>query len=82
MPGASEPAGMLIDAVPAVSTAAAELYPPRVTVTIPVGTGVPPTATLTVSAWVVEILDEDGVPTTEGVTLATVTLADAPVALL
>ena len=59
---------------------AAELYPPPVNVTIPVGVGVPLTATVTVSAWVVEMLEEDGVTVTVGAALATFTTAEAPVA--
>jgi hypothetical protein len=46
---------------------------------VPVGIGepIPPlTATVTVSAWVAMMLDEDGVKVTVGVALATVTLAE------
>ena len=73
---------MLIVAVPALSVAGVEVKPPPVTVTVPDGASVPLTMTVTVNAWVVVMLEEDGVTVTEGVAFVTVTLADAPVALL
>jgi hypothetical protein len=77
----------LIVAVPPVSVVAAELYPPPVSVTVPVGTGLPlPPATTTVTErlCVVVRFAADGVTATVGVIFAgvvTVTSAD-PVALL
>jgi hypothetical protein len=50
--------------------------------TVPVGVGVPLTATVTVRAWVVRMEDDDGVTVTAGVTLVTVTLEEVPVAPL
>ena len=73
---------MLIVAVPAPRVTAAELYPPPVKDTVPVGTGVPLTAIVTVSAWVVVMLEEEGVTVTVGAALATVTPDEEPVALL
>jgi hypothetical protein len=67
---------------PALSVAAAEVYPPPVTVTVPVGAGapLPPlTTTVTVNPWAVAMLEEDGVTVTMGVTSATVTAGDVPV---
>jgi hypothetical protein len=52
------------------------------TIIVPVGAGAPfppLTVTVTESAWVMAILEEDGVTTIAGVTLATVTLGEVPV---
>jgi hypothetical protein len=52
------------------------------TAIVPVGVGepLPPlTVTVTESAWVMAMLEEDGVTTIVGVTLATVTLGEMPV---
>jgi hypothetical protein len=73
---------MLIVALPPLSVVAAEVYPPPVSVTEPVGVGVPPTVTETESACTVVMLDTDGVTVTGGVALATVTAEDVPEALL
>ena len=81
-PGLRDPAGMLIVTVPLLRVAITDEYPPLVTVTDPVGVGVALTATVTVIAWVAVILVEDGVTTTVGVALVTVTVDEAPVALL
>jgi hypothetical protein len=84
-PTASEPAGMFMVAVPPLSVAAPELYPPPVMVTLPVAAGVPVpplTPTVTESAWGVVMLDNEGVTVTVGVVLDTVTLHDVPVALV
>jgi hypothetical protein len=73
---------MLTVTDPALSVAAAEEYPPLDKVIVPVGVGVPLTATVTVNAWVVVMLVEDGLTSTLGVALTTVTLGEAPEALL
>jgi len=70
MPGASDPAGTLIAALPLLRFVAAELYPPSTSVTDPVGVGLPLpslTATVTVNACAVVMLDGDGVTVTVGV---------------
>ena len=54
---------------------------PLLRVTVPVGAGVPATATVTNRAWAVVMLDEAGVTVTVGVVLVTVS-GDVPVALL
>jgi hypothetical protein len=78
---------MLIVALPLLRVAAAEVYPPPLSVTVPVGLElpVPPlTATATVRGCAVVMLEEDGVTVTVGVIFAgvvTVTVAD-PEALL
>ena len=67
---AIDPAPMLIAAEPPLSVVAAELYPPPLSVTVPVGTGfpLPPlTTTVTDKACVVVMLNEDGVTVTVGV---------------
>jgi len=69
-PVVNEPAGTPIFALPLLSATAAELKLPEVSVTDPVGVGLPlppPTAIVTVNAWVVVMLDADGVTTTVGV---------------
>jgi hypothetical protein len=78
---------MLIVALPLLRVIAAEVYPPPVRVTVPVGVGlpVPPlTETVTVSGWAVVMLDAVGVSVTVGVVLAgVVTVSEfVPVALL
>jgi hypothetical protein len=86
-PVPSTPAGIAIVAVPPLSAVAADSYPPPVSVTVPVGAGLPLpplTTAVTVSACVVVMLIADGVTATPGVIFAgvvTVTTA-APVALL
>jgi hypothetical protein len=50
--------------------------------TVPVGVGFPPTATVTDSACAVLILYVDGVTVTVGVLFTTVTVEEVPVALL
>jgi hypothetical protein len=78
---------MLIVALPLLKVIAAEVYPPPVNVTDPVGVGLPLppfTETVTVRGCAVVMLDVDGVTVTVGVVLAgvvTVTVAD-PEALL
>jgi hypothetical protein len=75
---------MLIVALPPVRVVAAEVYPPPLSITEPVGVGVPPTVTVTVNGWVVVTLDGEGVTITVGVVFAglvTVTEFD-PEALL
>jgi hypothetical protein len=78
---------MLIVALPLLRVAAADVYVPLVSVNDPVGVGlpVPPlTATVTLSACAVVMLEADGVTVTVGVVFAgavTVTEFD-PVALL
>ena len=76
---------MLMVAEPEPRVFAAEVKPPPVIVTDPVGTGapLPPlTATDTISACVVVMLEVDGVTVTVGVAFATVKVAEVPVALL
>jgi hypothetical protein len=78
---------MLIVALPLPRVAAAEVYPPPLSVTVPVGVGlpVPPlTATVTERGCAVVMLEADGVTATVGVVFAaTVTVTDAlPEALL
>ena len=63
----SDPAGMLIVALPPVRAVAAEVYPPELSVTEPVGVGVPATVTVTVSGCAVVMLDAEGVTVTGGV---------------
>jgi hypothetical protein len=54
-----------------------------VTLPVEVGVPVPPlTATVTETAWVVVMLDVEGVTVTAGVAFDTVTLEDVPVALV
>jgi hypothetical protein len=78
---------MLMEAPPLVSVVAGEVWPPPDSVTVPVGDGLPApplTATVTVNACAVVMLDADGVTVTVGVIFAglvTATVAD-PVALL
>jgi hypothetical protein len=82
LPVASDPAGILIVAAPPLSVAAGAVYPPPLSVTVPVGVGLPlPPATprVTVKICVVVMLAADGVTVTVGVTFAgavTVTGAD------
>ena len=78
---------MMTVALPLLRIIAAEVYPPPMSVTEPVGVGLPLpplTATVTVKACAVVMLDEDGVTDTVGVVTAcvTVTARDVPVALL
>jgi hypothetical protein len=87
VPVASEPAGMLIVALPLVKVVDDEVYPPPLNVTDPVGVGfpLPPlTTTVTVRACVDMMLEADGVTVTVGLVFAwvTVTAEDVPVALL
>jgi hypothetical protein len=87
LPVPSTPAGIVMVAVPPTSNVAADSYPPPVSVTVPVGTGLPLpplTTAVTVKACVVVMLVADGVTATAGVFLVgvvTVTTA-APVAPL
>jgi hypothetical protein len=61
---------MPIAALPPLKVAADEVYPPPLTVTEPVGVPLlPDTETVTVSAWAVVILEEEGVTNTVGVVL-------------
>ena len=46
------------------------MYPPPLSVTEPVGLGVPATVTVTVSGWVVATLDGEGVTVTVGMVFA------------
>ena len=85
MPLFKAPAGIVTVEAPALSVAAAEVKPPPVTTTVPVGTGEPApplTPTVKVSVWVVLMVDEDGVTVTDGMALATVTLGEVPTVLL
>src|SRR6266567_3675353 len=67
-PAASEPAGMVMVALPALRTVACDVYDPLVRVTEPVGVGeVPLTLTVTESESVVAMLDFAGVTVTVGV---------------
>ena len=84
-PTARDPARIVIVAEPAVRGVADELYPPPVSVTVPVAAGLPVpvfTATVTLNDWVTEMLEAAGVTETAGVALLTVTLEDEPVAPL
>lgn len=67
LPTASEPAEMLMVALPLVSVVAPEEYAPLVRVTEPVGVGVPATVTVTESVCAVEMLKKAGVTVTVGV---------------
>jgi hypothetical protein len=80
----SDPAGTLIVATPPVSAVADEVYVPLVSVTEPVGVGVPATVTVTARLWAVVMLDGEGETVTVGVVFAgLVTVTEAvPVALL
>lgn len=86
-PTASDPAGMLMVALPLVRAVAAEVYVPLVSVTKPAGMDLPvPPLTLicTERACDGEMLDADGVTVTVGVVFAgevTITVF-APVAVL
>ena len=86
VPAVSELAGMLIVALPLLKVIAAEVYPPLLNVTDPVGVGLPLppfTETVTVSGCAVVMLEADGVTVTVGVDLAWVTVTEfVPVALL
>jgi hypothetical protein len=84
LPVESDPAGMLIVALPLLRVVAVEVYPPPLSVTKPVGVGVPLTATVTVNGCAVVMLDELGVTVIVGVVFArvTVTAEEVPVALL
>jgi len=69
---------MLMVALPLLRVVAGEVYPPPVSVTEPVGVGLPAlqaTATVTDRAWFALMLDEPGVTVTVGVTRLTVTPA-------
>jgi hypothetical protein len=60
LPVESEFAGTLIVALPLLSVAEiAELNPPPLRATLPVGVGVPLTVTVAVSAWLTKIVDAD-----------------------
>jgi hypothetical protein len=70
VPLASDPAGMLIVAMPPLRVAAADVKLPLLSITEPVGVGlpVPPlTATLTDNDWAVVMVVEDGVTVIVGV---------------
>lgn len=86
LPGPSDSAGMLIVALPALSSVAADVYPPPVRTTDPVGVGLPlaaETVIVTPSACVVVMLEVEGVTVTTGVVGAFVTVTElAPVAEL
>ena len=86
MPVASDPAGMLMVALPFVSAeAGAELYVPLVRITEPVGVALaPPPATVTVteSACRVVTLADEGVAVTVGVIFAGTVTATIAVPLL
>jgi hypothetical protein len=67
---ASEPAGIVTDALPPVSVVAAEVYVPLLSVTVPVGVGLllPPLKfTVTITACAILTLARDGVTATVGV---------------
>jgi hypothetical protein len=87
VPVASEPAGIVIVTVPLLSAVAAEVYPPPLSTTVPVGVGLPLpplTATVTARLCAVVMLDAAGVTVTVGIVFVgvfTVTAA-APDALL
>ena len=69
-PVASEPAGILIVAVPLLSAVATEVKPPPLSTTVPVGVGLPLpplTATVTERLCVVAMLDADGDTVTAGI---------------
>jgi hypothetical protein len=70
LPVAREPAGIVIVAPPLVNVVAADIYPPPVSVTEPVGTGLPlppATATVTVRLCTVVIVVAEGDTVTVGV---------------
>ena len=72
-------------ALPLARVVAAEVYPPPVSVTEPVGVGlpVPPfTETVTARGCAVVMLEAEGVTVTAGVVFETVTVEDVPVVLL
>jgi hypothetical protein len=86
-PVASDPAGMLMMALPPVKAVDAEAYPPPVSVTEPVGVGLPPpplTAMVTVKPCALVMLLEDGVTVTVGIIVTgTITVTEfEPVAPL
>ena len=75
VPVASDPAGMLMVALPLCKVVAEEVKPPPVSVTVPVGAGLPLTrltATVAVNPCAVVMLDEGSVTATAGVALFTV----------
>ena len=77
VPVVSNPAEMLIVALPPLRFVVAEVYPPPVKVTEPVGAGLPPpalTETVTDSACAVVMLDEEGATVTVGEALLTVSV--------
>ena len=84
LPAVSDPAGILIVALPLASVVAVDVKAPLVSVTAPVGIGfpVPPfTATVTESVCVVEMLEEAGVTVAVGRIVVTVTAAVPVLAL-
>ena len=71
-PTVSDPPRILMVALPLTSVVGAEVYPPPVSVTVPVGVGfpVPPlTVISTLKACAVVMLDKDGLTVTLGVIL-------------
>jgi hypothetical protein len=72
LPNASEPAGIVIVALPAFKVTAVEVKLPLVSVTAPVGAGLPLTVVMIPSACAVVMLDKDGVAVTVGVVFAEV----------
>jgi hypothetical protein len=80
VPALSDPAGILTVALPLLRVAADEVYPPPVSVTDPVGVGLPLppfTVAVTDNACAVVMLLADGVTVIVGAILATVTVAAA-----
>jgi hypothetical protein len=61
-------------ALPLCKVVAEEVKPPPVSVTVPVGAGLPLTATVAVNPCAVVMLGEDGVTVTAGVALFTVSV--------
>ena len=74
VPFASDPAGMLMVALPLLRVIAPDEYVPLVNVTEPVGVGVPLTVTVTVVPCAVVILAGEGVTVTVGAVAAEVTV--------
>jgi hypothetical protein len=73
VPALSDPEGMLIVALPLLRVVVAEVYPPPVSVTDPVGVGLPLppfTTTLAVKTCAVVTLLDEGVTVTVGVVLS------------
>jgi hypothetical protein len=72
----------LIRVLPFVRVVAAKIWLVVLSVTEPVGVGVPLTVTVTDNACPVVMLSRDGVTVTAGVALTTDTGADVPIPLL